>query len=87
MSLTGAHLIEMCETKGAEDGAVAARYSPPVIEAVEPQAYAAYVTAYWEVLFRSAALPALLPDRTIVRRARMVALNRRLREDRRHERK
>lgn len=77
MSLFGEHLIQMCEDKGAEDGYNAAPYSPPVVPGYEPDAADAYIGNYWAHLCLRPCVRRIEPNKRAVKRARMIATNRR----------
>ena len=82
MSLFGEQLIQMCEDKGAEDGYNAASYSPPVVSGYCTSASDAYLGNYMDHLSRRPFREQIEPNRRIVRRARMIALNKLLRDRR-----
>lgn len=82
MSLFGEHLIQMCEDKGAEDGYNAAPYSPPIVPGYDGNASDAYLGNYFDQMRRRPFREQIEPDRRIVRRARMIAFNRRRRDER-----
>lgn len=83
MSMYGEQLVIVCEEAGAEDGARAAKFSPPVSHEYDQKAYAAYGTAYWEVLARCRASESREPQTRLVRRARMIAFHKKQRAVRR----